>query len=103
MIMEHHVYFWLKEEYQTNEHRAQFETALKTLVSIEGPLSAKYGKPAAVAERPVIDNSWDYALAMTFESVEAHDLYQVAPGHEAFIKENKHLWSQVRVSDMELL
>jgi hypothetical protein len=53
-----------------------------------------------VVVRPVIDQSWDYALAMQFDSVGNHDAYQEDPDHHVFIDTFKSWWSQVQVRDL---
>ena len=50
--------------------------------------------------RPVIDQSWDYALTMQFANVADHDAYQTAPQHEAFIGSHKDRWARVLVMDL---
>ncbi len=98
--MEHHVYFWLKPEFQSPEERANFEKALAELFEIPLVNGGRWAVPAAVLPRPVIDNSWQYALTMQFHSVEDHDAYQVDASHQAFIEGNKHRWEKVLVTDL---
>ena len=99
--MEHHVYFWIKEELKTEGNKKAFEKSLAKLIEIEGSISAKWAIPAAVENRPVVDNSWDYAISIIFESVKAHDAYQDHPDHHVFIEENRHLWERVLVTDLD--
>jgi hypothetical protein len=99
--MEHHVYFWLKEEQKTAENRAAFEEGLRSLLRIDGVERGLWGRPAAVMPRPVIDDTWDYSLSMTFASVETQDAYQVDPTHLVFIAENKDRWARALVMDVE--
>lgn len=101
--MEHHVYFWLKEEHQGHEDRQRFEEGLRKLFEIPQVSGGTFGKPADVMKRPVIDESWDYATSMTFDSVESQDAYQVHPAHEAFISEFSTWWDKVQVRDLEAL
>ncbi|MEM6910540.1 MAG: Dabb family protein [Verrucomicrobiota bacterium] len=96
--MEHHVYFWLNEEGQS--HSTLFEAALEKLLAIESVSSGTWGRPAATPERPVIDRSWDYGLSLRFESVAAHDAYQVDPLHEEFVESQNARWSKVLVMDL---
>jgi hypothetical protein len=99
--MEHHVYFWLKPEFQTPEAREEFEKGLDSLFEIKGLVaSGRWATPAPVMPRPVIDNSWDYALTMQFDTIEKHDAYQVDPDHEVFINGHKHRWEKVLVMDL---
>ena len=62
--MDHHVYFWLKEEYQNDVDRAIFEQGLAALFDINLVAGGRWAVPAKVVVRPVIDQSWDYALTM---------------------------------------
>ncbi|MFM2171870.1 MAG: hypothetical protein RI957_2099 [Verrucomicrobiota bacterium] len=99
--MEHHVYFWLKEENKNEADRASFEQGLRDLLKLPGLTRGLWGRPAAVMPRPVIDLSWDYALSMSFTDVAAQDAYQVDPDHQRFIDSHKDKWAQVKVMDME--
>ena len=98
--MEHHVYFWLKDEFKSDEKRAAFEKGLASLFTIDLVKGGKWSTPAKVMERPVIDQSWDYALSMTFDSVADHDTYQDVPVHHNFISTFKETWEKVRVMDL---
>jgi hypothetical protein len=98
--MDHHVYFWLKEERQGAADRAEFEKALSGLFEIPGIVSGRWAVPAKVQIRPVCDQSWDYALDMKFDSVAAHDVYQEHPAHHAFIQGYKDWWAKVLVTDL---
>jgi putative ABC transport system permease protein len=42
----------------------------------------RWSVPAKVVVRPVIDQSWDYALTMQFDTIEKHDAYQEDPDHQ---------------------
>ena len=98
--MEHHVYFWMKDEEKNSESRAAMEAGLGTLFDTPLCKGGRWSVPAPVMDRPVVDNSWDYATVMMFDSVEDHDAYQVEAGHEAFINGNKHRWEKVLVTDL---
>lgn len=99
--MEHHVYFWLKEEHQNEADRKAFEGGLAKLFTLKGLLGGFWATPAKVMVRPVVDQSWDYAITMTFESVEAQDAYQEDPDHHVFINSFKEWWARVEVRDLE--
>ena len=101
--MIHLVHFWLKEEYQTEEVRNKFEAALEKLCQIPLAMQSSWGVPAKVMKRPVLDLSWDYNLITEFETIEAHDEYQVDPVHVKFLDENKHYWEKVLVMDSEII
>ena len=94
--MEHHVYFWLKDE----TDRKVFEERLEDLRRIEQIQGFHWGAPAATEERPVTDHSWDYALSLKFDSLEDHDAYQVHPYHDEFVDTCKSMWTRVLVMDV---
>lgn len=98
--MDHHVYFWLKDECKDAAARAEFERGLTALFEIELVAGGRWSVPAPVVLRPVIDQSWDYALAMRFDTVERHDAYQTDPHHQAFIEAFKERWAKVVVMDL---
>jgi hypothetical protein len=99
--MEHHVYFWLKEENKNAADRAAFEQGLEDLLKLPGLDRGLWGRPAAVEQRPVVDLSWDYALSMTFATIEAQNAYQDDPDHHVFINTHKPKWEKVIVMDIE--
>lgn len=101
--MEHHVYFWLKEEHDNKTDRAAFEEGLADLFKIPGVAGGLFAKPADVMERPVVDSSWDYATSMRFDSIELQDAYQVHPDHDAFIAKFSSWWEKVQVRDLQPL
>lgn len=98
--MEHHVYFWLTEEGKNTANRAAFEQGLADLFKIPLVGGGRWSVPAKVELRPVVDQSWDYALSMTFATLADHDAYQAAPAHHDFINSFKHLWGKVMVMDL---
>ena len=50
-------------------------------------------------DREVNDQDFHVALHVLFEDRAAHDAYQTAPDHLAFIAENEAAWASVRVFD----
>lgn len=98
--MDHHVYFWLKEEHKNPQDRAIFEKGLDSLFRVEGVKGGRWAVPAKVMERPVVDQSWDYATTMQFANTQDQDAYQVHPDHNAFIDTCKHMWERVQVRDL---
>jgi len=98
--MEHHVYFWLKDEHQNAEDRAAFEQGLDELFKISLVDGGLWSVPANVEVRPVSDLSWDYAISMRFETLEKHNAYQVDPDHDVFIAKFKDWWKKVLVMDL---
>ncbi len=99
--MEHHVYFWLSEDYQNESAREAFEAGLDQLCTSPFIAEHHWGKPAATAERPVIDHSWDYGISLKFASMADHECYQEGdPIHDAFIAAFKEQWAKVLVMDL---
>lgn len=98
--MEHHVYFWLKEEHRNEVDRAIFEQGLSGLFDISLVAGGRWAVPAKVVIRPVIDQSWDYALTMQFRNIEEHDAYQEDADHHVFIGSFKDWWEKVLVMDL---
>jgi len=98
--MDHHVYFWLKDECKSAADRAVFEQGLASLFDIDLIVGGRWAVPAPVMPRPVSDQSWDYALTMQFASVEAQDAYQGHPHHHVFIETFKEWWARVLVMDL---
>lgn len=98
--MEHHVYFWLKEERKNDADCAAFEQGLAALFEIENVAGGCWGKPADTPVRPVTDNTFDYALSMQFDTIEEHNIYQDHPDHHVFVERFKDFWQQVKVMDV---
>lgn len=98
--MEHHVYFWLKEEKKNSDDRAEFEQGLAALLEIPEAVRGIWSVPAAVELRPVVDQSWDYALSIPFASLEDHNIYQDDACHLAFLQKFRSWWAKVLVTDL---
>ncbi len=98
--MNHHVYFWLKEEHKTPGDRAVFERHLTELFEIRWVTDGRWAVPADVELRPVVDQSWDYALAMEFANVEGHNAYQIDEAHLEFVSMFKDWWEKVVIHDL---
>jgi hypothetical protein len=98
--MEHHVYFWLKPEHQSPEDRARFEEGLDSLFAMEQVSGGLWSVPAAVEPRPVLDQSWTYAISIRFDSLEDHNAYQKEPAHLKFLETFKPWWEKVLVTDL---
>ncbi len=93
----HTVFFWMKRD-NSESDIATFEEGLSSLTTIEEVRDSWIGKPAGTP-REVVDNSYDYALILHFDSKEKQDAYQVAPVHKAFIEKSAHTWERVQVYD----
>ena len=94
----HNVFFWLKPELSVDE-RTRFEVELRSLHGIQHAEHVFVGTPADVADRPVLDHSYDFCLTVILKDVAAHDAYQIDPLHKAFIEGNKDHWTKVQVYD----
>jgi len=99
--MEHHVYFWLKDEFKNEAGIARIEAALTELAKSPNVAKGHWGKSAPTPERPVTDKSWDYAVSFHFDSLADHTKYQEADAiHDAFSGGHKEMWAKVLVMDL---
>jgi len=99
--MQHHVYFWLKEEFKTEENISSFEKGLSRLVMLDQVIRGGYGKPAGTEQREVSESSYDYCLYLSFDNLDKHDAYQVHPKHDEFLEDFKEQWERVMVMDTQ--
>lgn len=99
-MLAHSVYFWLKSDL-TEEQRAKFVAALEALREVPSVSTFLLGTPADVADRPVVDKSFDYSITCLFDNMEAHNAYQVHPLHVAFVELGKQLWTDVKIYDAD--
>lgn len=74
---------------------------LESLTRIESAEAAYVGSPAATAERPVIDTSYDFCLTVVLKDIAAHDAYQVDQRHLDFLATFKESWKKVKVYDAD--
>lgn len=95
----HSVYFWFKASTPAAVLE-RFEDGLKRLTTIKDVDEAFIGTPEATVKRPVIDDSYAWALLLTFADVPAHDRYQDDPIHHAFLAEFGASWEKVQVYDV---
>jgi len=99
--MQHHVYFWLKEEHQNAQDRATLEQALDKLTKTSHIAAAGWGKPAATKKRPVIEDSYSYCVYLTFTTIQDHDRYQAHSDHLEFHTNYKEWWNKVIIMDCD--
>lgn len=97
----HHVFFWLKPGNTAAENQ-KFEKSVSSLKEIKSIKLVDIGKPA-VTDREVIDNTYSYSLLLIFDSLEAHDAYQVDPIHLQFVADSSTLWDRVLIYDSETI
>jgi len=99
--LSHAVYFTLRT--RTPEAAAKLAAACREhLTGHPGTVFFSVGTRAVDYDREVNDRDYDVALTIVFESHAAHDAYQAAPRHDAFIAANAATWAQVRVFDVDL-
>ena len=95
-IFIHHVFFWLKEN--NNSNRAQLIEGLKKLSSVTTIRQFHIGVPADT-NRDVVENSYSVSWMIFCENADDQESYQVDPIHLNFVKECSHLWNKVTVFD----
>jgi hypothetical protein len=97
-LLVHHVFFWLKNP-QSQADQQQLIAGLKTLAAIPTIRQIHVGILASTEKRDVVDTSWDVSELMFFDDEAGQKTYQDHPIHQAFIKNNSHLWAKVLVYD----
>lgn len=99
-MLVHTVYFWLKPEL-TPAQRAEFRRGVESLAAVESVDKLYVGAPAAIAKRPVVDDSYSVSLTAIMKDVAAQNAYQVDPRHVAFVNTFKAFWTRVQIYDAE--
>jgi hypothetical protein len=94
----HSVYFWLKSDL-TDAQRAEFLGGLESLKGVQAAQQVYIGKPAPTPKRPVVEDTYSYALTIVCRDVAGHDAYQIDPLHKAFVEKFKSYWDRVRIYD----
>lgn len=94
----HVVYFWFKDP-DNKADRVKFEASLKKFLKNSEFAKTNFIGTPPVSTREVVDDSYTYALIVTFESAEAQEGYQKEESHLTFIEECKDLWEKVIVYD----
>ena len=100
-VLIHTVFFWTKEG-TTEEQKKAFEAGLVKLGTCPQIGAFYWGPPAATEKRGVVDNSYDYAINVHFESLEMQAAYQPEPIHMEFIENHQDLWDKVVVYDNQV-
>ena len=98
-MLVHTVIFWLKRS--TEDEKVIFTNEVKTLGEISSVENFHIGTPAPTPKRPVVEDSYDYAITVVLKDMEAHDHYQVDPIHLEFIDKCKDLWERVVIYDAD--
>ncbi|WP_433863399.1 Dabb family protein [Sphingobacterium thalpophilum] len=98
----HVVNFWLKKDL-TEKEKKGFVGFFEELRKIETVKTLNYGTPATTNPRPVVDNSFDYTLIVTFKDLKDIGVYETHPIHLKAIEKYQHLWTKVMVKDTALI
>ena len=102
-MIQHNVYFWLKDEVSESERKG-FSKGIKDFVSaVKEVHKAEIGVPAKTESRDVVDHSFGYSLFTWFKTIEDHNIYQEHAAHKKFIDDFSSLWAKVQVYDSELI
>ncbi|WP_286767455.1 MULTISPECIES: Dabb family protein [Sphingobacterium] len=98
----HVVNFWLKKELSEKEKK-NFVGFFEELRKIDVIKTLNYGVPAQTNPRPVVDNSFDYTLIVTFKNLKDITSYEKHPIHLKAIEKYQHLWTKVMVKDTSII
>lgn len=98
-MLVHTVLFWLDRNLSSDEI-AEFERGLESLRGIPSVRLLEIGRPAPTA-RPVVDRTYDFGVAVHFDDMAGHDVYQSHPLHTGFIAAHSKKWVRVVIYDFE--
>ncbi|OUU26898.1 MAG: transcription-repair coupling factor [Verrucomicrobia bacterium TMED44] len=96
----HTVIFWLKEDL-CNRDKEKFKQEVEKLAKIASVENFYLGTPSATPKRPVVDDTYDFALTVALKDMAAHDHYQADPIHLDFIEQCKEYWQKVLIYDAD--
>jgi heme-degrading monooxygenase HmoA len=100
-MLAHNVYFTLND--RSEAAVAKLVAACKKyLPGHSGIVFFACGTLEKELSRPVNDRDFDVSLHIVFDTRAAHDAYQDAPRHHAFVAECRDNWARVRVFDSEV-
>ncbi|MGB5188513.1 Dabb family protein [Robiginitalea sp.] len=94
----HVVHFWLNNP-ENRQEREYFETELRALFKESKYTQTNFLGTPPKASREVVDDSFTYAMIVTFESAEAQQAYQTEAVHLSFIEKTAHLIKRFTVYD----
>jgi hypothetical protein len=96
----HNVFFKLKDNSQSMVDA--LVAACHQYLTVQPGISYfAAGKLCAELNREVNDLNWDVGLTLSFDTLAAHDAYQIDATHNLFIEEQKANWASVRVFDTQ--
>ncbi len=81
----HIVLVWLKEP-GNPEHRQQIIDASREFETIPGVIDVSVGE-VVLSDRPIVDDSFDVGLYLTFSSVDAMNIYLADDRHQQALRE----------------
>jgi hypothetical protein len=93
----HSVYFWLRDDLSPSD-KTTFVDGIRSLCAIETVQQGFVGVPAST-NREIIDQSYSYALVVSFVDEAAHDAYQVHPVHDTFRARCGGSWKKIVIYD----
>ena len=99
-MLVHTVIFWLRKDL-SEDQKVVFTNEVKILGEIPSVENFHLGTPAPTPKRPVIEDSYDYAITVVLKDMNAHDDYQVDPIHLDFINKCKDMWERVVIYDAD--
>jgi hypothetical protein len=100
-LFAHHVYFTLKDS--SPAACQQLVEACRYYLDNHPGTRFFAAGTLADAARDVNDRDFHVALAIVFESRQAHDQYQAAPRHQEFVERQRPNWARVRVFDADVV
>lgn len=98
----HVVNFWLKKDISEKDKK-DFVGFFEELRKIDTIKTLNYGVPAQTTARPVVDNSFDYTLIVTFKDLKDIGIYETHPIHLKAIEKYQHFWTKVMVKDTTII
>ena len=93
----HSVYFWLRDDLSQSD-KTTFIEGIRSLCTIESVQQGFIGVPAGTT-REIIDQSYSYALVLSFADAAAQDAYQVDPVHDVFREKCAGFWKKIIIYD----
>ena len=97
-MLVHTVYFWLRPDLSAQQ-RADFRKGVESLGGIKAVDKIYVVTPAKTEKRPIIDDSYSFALTIVCKDLAGHHAYQVDPLHDAFRNNFHTFWTRVQIYD----